>query len=245
MKEYGRIMRLFCISLCFSISVLHADTRIGISFYNPPFVFNTEQGLDIDLMNAICQKIHSKCTFVQLKYTDLFAALKNKKIDIAIGALSITDEKLQNFYFSMPYLLNHGQFLIANKDTIKTIADLHGQKVGVFQGDKNGTIYYDYLVANYANKLQIVTYDNTNRLIADFQNNTLEALFINEDAARYWVHNSFGKLKTLGKPVTLGSGLAIVALPENKPLIQQINTALEDMENNGDYLRLYKTYIAL
>lgn len=243
MRIYGRIIRAFYACLFLYIPVLHAEIKIGISYYNPPFVFNTKQGLDIDLMNEICQKTLGQCTFVQLKYADLFSALRNKQIDLAIGALSITDEKLHEFYFSMPYLLNRGQFLIADTNNAKSINDLHGQKVGVFQGDKNGTLYSGYLQSNYANQFQTIPYDNVNKMIADFQNKALDALFVNEDSALYWVHNSFGKLKLLGPPADLGSGLAIVALPENKKLIQQINMVLEEIENNGDYLRLYRTYI--
>lgn len=244
MKEYVKIIRLFCISLCFYMPVLQADDiKIGISYYNPPFIFNTKQGLDIDLMNVICQKINRKCTFLQMKYTDLFSSLKSREIELAIGALSITDEKKSDFYFSLPYMLNSGQFLIDNKDNIKSIDDLAGQKVGVFRGDKNGALYYDYLVNTYGNQFQIISYDNANQLIADFQNNTLQALFVNQDSARYWVYTSFGKLKTLGVPVVLGDGIAIAALPENKDLVQQINKVLQELETNGDYLRLYKTYI--
>lgn len=243
MKDYGKMIRLLCICFCFYIPALYADIKIGISYYNPPFIFNAKQGLDIDLMNEICQKIKTPCSFVQMKYTDLFLSLKNKQIDLAIGALSITEEKKSDFYFSLPYMLNKAQFLIDNKENINSIDDLAGQKVGVFRGDKNGALYYDYLVNTYGNQFQVTSYDNANQLIADFQNNTLQGLFINEDSARYWVQTSLGKLKTIGTPVVLGEGIAIVALPENKDLVQQINKVLQDMEANGDYLRLYKTYI--
>ena len=206
MKGCSRYLISFCLCLCLLVTKLHADINVGVVMFYPPFVYNTEQGFDIDLIKKICQHMKTKCTLMPMTFEDLFKALDNRRVDIIIGGLNINNTRLLKYIFSYPYLLNKGQFLTFSHENIKTIDDLKNKKVGVITGSANGDIYYNYLTQKYNDTFKIVPYSQVRTFISDFENGTISSVFIHSIVAHYWVQNSQGALKTLGDPIILGAG---------------------------------------
>ncbi|KTC93924.1 transporter substrate-binding domain-containing protein [Legionella cincinnatiensis] len=224
-----------------SISTVHAEIKIGTIHYYPPFIINKYQGFDIELMNYLCKKIKTKCSFVQMKDTELFKALENRKVNLVVAGIMIPPHSKGNFIFSLPYLSVRAVFIVPNQSSLQQEEDLHGKKVGA-ANDLNGEVFVDYLQTNFHNQLQVKKYDSADALINDLENGSLSAAFVREFYANYWQNNGLANIRVLGQPRAVGNGMAIVALPEERPLIDKINKELQTIENNGDYLKLYKTY---
>lgn len=220
-----------------------ADVKVGVITYNPPFVFSLNQGFDIDLVNMVCQRLKMTCSLIQLPYSQVFNALNEGKIDLLIGGITVPDDGLKNYIATMPYLVSRGQFLVLKSDKLKSINDLNGGKVGVMKGDAYSTASYEYLEHNYHGKLTINTYDNPKTLLAAFTDGVIDAVFINESSAHYWHQMSQGQFNLLGAPITFGHGIAFVALPKQRELIDKINHVLQDIQNDGSYVKLYKAYL--
>lgn len=106
--------------------------------FQPMEYTNKEGGLigyDIDLGYRISNELGSQAEFRNIPWDNLFKALEDKKIDMIISGVTITDERKQKYSFSDQYL-NVGQVVITQQsnNTINSASTLQGKKIGVQQG---------------------------------------------------------------------------------------------------------------
>ncbi|KTD10983.1 arginine-binding periplasmic protein [Legionella gratiana] len=236
-------MRVISYILLFflSIATVHAEIKIGTIHYYPPFIINKYQGFDIDLMNYLCQRMKIKCSYTQMNEKELFPALQNQKVNLIIAGIMISPQREANYLFSLPYLRSRGVFIVPKQSNLKQITDLNGKKVGA-SNDLNGEVFIDYLQTRFQNRLKIKKYDSVDALINALENGSLSAAFVHESYANYWNNNGLANIRVLGRPRSVGDGVAIVAMPEEQDLVEKINKELQGIENNGIYLNLYRTY---
>lgn len=236
-----RISLLFFCFLFLSTPT-YADIRVGTVFFYPPFVLGPIQGFDIDLLRDLCERMKQNCPLYPMEYNKLFSALSEDKIDIVIAAIIITPSRRQRFIFSLPYMLSTGQFLVRKNDPIKTTDELQNKKIGLVFGDRS--LFYAYLSNTYDNEIEITLYNDMEDVINALNNGEIAATLLPEETAEYWEENGGNLFRKLGKSFMIGDGMAIMAMPKNAPLIQEINTQLQAMEKDNAYLNLYHTYFS-
>lgn len=222
----------------------NSNIKVGTLFFDPPFVLSLGEGFDIDLVRLLCKGLNEQCELIPMDFNKLYSALNSGKIDIAIGGISISSDREQNYIFSLPYMICKRQFLVLQSSQIKTMDDLNGTTVGVIEGDPHGGVSYQYLVSNYQGKFQIKQYDDMEDLVTALSSGAISAAFLHRSSVLYWVQNGGNQFKPLGQVLILGDGIGIMALPKNQPLIQRINDQLQAMEKDNVYLNLYKTYFS-
>lgn len=233
---------LFSLLLSITTYSAHADIRVGTVFLYPPFVMSSNQGFDIEFIRLLCQRMNTPCTFVPMDFNQLFTALDNGSIDIAVSGLVISEVREQKYIFSLPYMLSKGQFLISKNNNVDSLDDLKGQKIGVIRGGQDDGVFMGYLKANYPGFFEPVRFDDIEDLITALSSKSISAAFVHESTALYWEQNGGGQFKTLGNPTIVGDGIAIMASPQKAALIQQFNQQIQATEQDGSYLSLYKTY---
>ncbi|HHF7349938.1 TPA: transporter substrate-binding domain-containing protein [Legionella feeleii] len=234
--------------LCFMLSAPpgYADTnvKVGTVFFDPPFVMSINQGFDIDLIRTIFQRMKTSYEIIPMDYNQLFTALNDGTIDIAIGGISISPDREAVYIFSLPYMVSKGQFLILKNSGIKSIDNLLGGKVGVIRGEEQAGVFYNYLSVKYTNQFQLMKFDDMEDIITALSNKSITAAFLNQPTAAYWEQNGGGQFKALGEPAIIGSGYGIMALSTNSALIGTINQQLQGIEKDNTYLNLYGTYFS-
>ncbi|MDI9818723.1 MULTISPECIES: transporter substrate-binding domain-containing protein [unclassified Legionella] len=239
MKKICLILLTFC---CF-YTFANTKIRIGVPLFAPPFVSADKtymaEGFDIDLMNAICIRLQWQCEYLPMKYTSLFSALEEKKIDFAIGGIVIPD-KQQAFLFSLPYLVCQGSFILPKKNPAAKVIDLQGKRVGALIGRG----YIDYLSQNFIGQFTVVPYPIQADLVADLHDGKIDAAFINYFSALYVEHEYPEQVKLLKEHFEVGDGLGIVSLPGNKALMDQVNHVLLQFQSDGTYVGLYNYHFA-
>lgn len=235
---------LLCFVLSTSPSYADANIKVGTVFFDPPFVMSINQGFDIDLIRTIFQRMKMSYEIIPMDYNQLFTALNDGTIDIAIGGISIAPGREAIYIFSLPYMVSKGQFLILKNGAIKSVDDLQSGKVGVIRGEEQGGVFYNYLTTNYMDQFQIMKFDDMEDIITALSNKSIAAAFLNQPTAAYWEQNGGGQFKALGQPAIIGSGYGIMALSANATLIGTINQQLQGMEKDSTYLNLYGTYFS-
>ena len=224
--------------------MLQSHIKIRTLIYDPPFVISSESGFDIDLLRLLCKRLQEQCQVMPMNENQLYQALKNGKVDLAIAGISISDVRKVDYIFSLPYLLSKWQFLTLKESAIKSTSDLRGKTVGVIHDELSGGILYDYLRNNYPGHFKINQYDNVEDLFEALSNKTISAAFFYHSDLTFWNQNNGNLFKPLGPVVTIGEGIAIIALPKNRELIARINDGLRGMEKDNSYLELYKMYFS-
>ncbi len=227
-------MLFFC-NLSFAAN---PTVTVGTPLFNPPYVMvsgSTVAGFDIDLMNAICARLQWNCNYLPLKFPLLLDAVANNKVDFAIGSIVMTSERRQRFNFSIPYLICDGGFSLLAGNSINSVNDLRGKRVGVLKARE----YYQYLSENFINQFTIVPYDQYQNIFLDLKSGKIDAVFGNYFSALYLDHQYPSELKILPQHFQVGEGLGIIASPSNQDKLEQINQVLLQFQADGTFVGLY------
>jgi lysine-arginine-ornithine-binding protein len=203
-------------------------------------------GFDIDLGNAICAQLKVKCVWVETAFDSIIPALKARKFDGVLSAMTVNEKRKENVAFS-DRLYNSPNRLIAKKDSglLPTAESLKGKRVGVAQGSTQEA----YVKAAWApHGVTMVSYTNQDLLYPDLVSGRIDASLTDAVVA------DIGFLQTprntgfafAGDTVQdeklLGQGIAIGLRKDDLELIQAINGALAEMHRNGTYDAIQKKY---
>ncbi|HAT8180114.1 TPA: transporter substrate-binding domain-containing protein [Legionella pneumophila] len=218
---------------------------IGTLSYNPPFEIqvnnsskkNEFYGFEIELMNEICQRINAKCQYKPLLFEQILAEVNSGAINLGIGSINITPERSERFLFSLPYKASYHQFLVPSNSNIKKIDDLKGKTIGIHLGSPTA----DYLMVYFNNTIQFKYYETFMDLLNGLTDPQVSAIVTNSDQAQYWASNT-PDCKLLGDSFPFGIGFGVVARLDQAELIEKINQALIDIENDGTYLKIYNLF---
>lgn len=105
-----------------------AVLKVGSDTASPPMEFidpatGAIVGFDIDVVNAICEKINCKVEFISTGWDGIFTALQEGQFDLVASGVSITEERLQVMDFSEPYIVNGQAILVRADDAALTVDD--------------------------------------------------------------------------------------------------------------------------
>lgn len=179
----NRTAKLFVTALAFApLASFAQDTstiRWGIDPTYPPFEAKQPDGslagFDIDLRNAICEQLHAKCVWVEQGFDGMIPALRARKFDVIMSAMTATDERLKQIDFSNKLYASPGALVAPVGSTLlPTAASLAGKRIGIDQG----TTQEAYAKAEWATKgVTIVSYQNQDQVYQDLVNGRLDATF--------------------------------------------------------------------
>jgi polar amino acid transport system substrate-binding protein len=94
-----------------------------------------EEGVDIDLAAAIADELGVKLRIINADFDGFSLAIQNGQADMAIAAITITEERKESLDFSDPYT-NACQYILkrASDSALKNFNNLAGYKIGVHLG---------------------------------------------------------------------------------------------------------------
>lgn len=239
-------MRYFIYGLfLLTSSILHAETlKIGTVSFGPPFEMAADNnhhffGFDIDLMQEICTRIQASCQFSNMTFEQLFSRLDNDNIDLAIGAISITNLRQKSYLFSLPYLVSSGQFVTKKTTTIHSLQDIQGKKIGVVKG----TVFAELIQGMFSQAISIDEFDAVADLLEALADDDVDIIMLDSGTSDYWVANN-NDYQVVGKHIPVGTGYGIMANKKSSALIKRVDEALLSVQNDGTFLKIYQRYFS-
>ena len=218
--------------------------RIGTNAEYPPFEFKegTEfTGVDMDLAKAIAEKLGYKLEIIDMEFDSLIPSLASKKIDMAISAITITDERKGQVDFSEPYYMAN-QVIIAKPDSkvmIAKLEDLAKYKVGA-QNGTTGQLYLDSLLVKtkLMKENDLKKYSTNIEAITDMLNGNIDFVIIDNSAAE-----GYAKKKPLKTVFSIETNESYgIAFPKESPYLSQVNTILSEMKKSGAFTDILAKY---
>lgn len=213
--------------------------KVGTSGGYFPFTYfeNDElKGFEIDVWNAIGEKLNADIEFKTAKFSGLFGMLETKKIDTISNQITMTDKRVAKYYFATPYVFDGAQ-IVVHKDTegISSLDDLKGKKLGVGLGTNYSDIVRAY---DKNNEIEVVTYegngfeqDVTLKRIAGFVQDRISAVELIKKANL--------PLKLVGEPIeVLTNSFPFLKTEENKALVADIDKAIESLRADGTLAKI-------
>ena len=107
--------------------------KIGTEGTYAPFTYHDTDGklvgFDVEIGEAVAQKLGVKAEFLEGKWDGLIAGLDANRYDAVINQVGITEARKQKYDFSEPYIASKAVLIVrADDDSIKGFADLKGKK---------------------------------------------------------------------------------------------------------------------
>ena len=206
---------------------------VGIDPSYPPFESlspqGTLQGYDVDLAQAIADRLSVQPVFVSLDVGGIYEAVMAGKLDVAISSLAPAPEYTERLSFSHAYF-NAGQVIVVrgNGEGVRELRDLDGQVVGV-EASSEGDVRLREL-APQVGRLDVHPYSSQEALFDGFRRGEVTALVVDRVAAMMQAQREGGTVTDV--PLS-DEPFVIVSRRWDSTLSSAIDQALADLQKSG------------
>lgn len=203
---------------------------VGSDATAPPMEsMNKEGGLsgyDIDLGYRLANEMGVKIEFRNVPWDYIFQELKDKKIDMIISSVTITDERKKLYDFSDPYI-NAGQIIVSRKDNpITSTAQLKGKKISVQKGTTN-----EKEAVKFTSPDLVMSYDDFIAATKALADGKVDAMISDLTLAKGFI-GEYSNLKITSDPFT-NEYYGIVVRKGDTSLLKKVNEALGVLRVKG------------
>ena len=253
MKKFAAF--LISIMLVLSmVSVASADTLsdikekgtlvVGASVAFPPYEVywtNPETGVeepagfDMSLAKGIADELGVELVIADQSFAGLITALRAGEIDMIISGMAIREDRLEVVDFTMPYYTGAQIMLVRSEDfdTLKTVEDMTGKKVGA----QLGGLQVGILEEQFANAEPYVM-EKVPLMILDLLQGQLDGVLLADMVAKNYMVLNPGMLAISEVPVdynTSGGAGVAVAKGDNEALLEVLNAYIEKVTTDGTF----------
>lgn len=194
-------------------------------------------GFDNQLLRAMAKKLGLQVRFVGTNFAGLLAQVASRRFDVGSASIKATDARRRTVAFTNGYDFGYYALVVPPGSAIKKFTDLaEGQRIGVVQG----TVEESYVVDTL--QLQPVKYPDFVTVYAALKARQLDA----------WVAPSLQAQTVMrsGDPATIvantfspGSFVAYAVAKDNQPLLDALNSALDEVIRDGTWTKLYNEWV--
>ena len=238
------------IGLTGAASSMAQEVKVGFAAEPyPPFTSLDASGKwvgwEVEFADAVCKEAKLDCVITPVAWDGIIPALTSKKIDMIVGSMSITEERLKTIDFSDKYY-NTPTGIIGRKDDKfeATPEGLSGKILGV----QVATVHQDYANKHFADTAaQIKEYQTQDEANQDLAAGRIDAVqadalaldaFLKSDAGACCEH----KGNVADDVAILGPGVGIGLRKEDTELKGKLNAAIKAIRENGTYDAFSKKY---
>lgn len=148
-------------------------------------------GFDIDLAEAVSEKLGFKVQFQPIDWDMKETELQNGTIDAIWNGYSATDERREKVAFSIPYMENQQVLVTKKSKQIRSVEDMKDKTLGAQAGSSG---YLDFeaqpdLLKNRVKDQKANQYQSFNEALIDLKNNRIDALLIDRVYANYYLQS--------------------------------------------------------
>ncbi|UAW98626.1 ABC transporter substrate-binding protein [Halopseudomonas nanhaiensis] len=244
MKSYKKVLLAAAAAMLFQVPAMAEETlRIGTEGAYPPFNLIDKSGevvgFDIDIANALCEKMEVKCTVVTSDWDGIIPALNTRRFDFLVASMSITDERKQAVDFTDPYYTNKLQFVAPKKSDFKVDEEsLKGKTIGA----QRATIAGQWLEDNLGDVVDVRLYDTQENAYLDMNSGRIDGVLADNFVQYEWLQSESGSdFEFKGEPVFDNDKIGI-AVRKGDPLRERLNEALAEIIEDGTYEEINAKY---
>ncbi len=228
---------------------------VGIAPIIPPFAYikdgsdgseknNHENivGFDMELAKEIAATRGETLQIKTMYFSDIIPAVESGEIDIALCAITITDERKQLINFSLPYY-EASQVVIIRKDDeefedITTKEELgRNKQIASLKGSTGAA-----LAKSIARNREVVEVNSWQIAISHLLSNKVDAVIVDLGPAKVFLEQYEGKLDILEIEFEKESyGVAVGK--KNRELLASVNETISRLINSGQYIEMVAKYI--
>lgn len=203
----------------------------------PPYEFrdtatgkNEIIGFDVDIAKYISKELGFELEIRDLDFNGLIPALQSRRADFAMAGMTPTAERRKNVDFSDIYYEAKNTIIAKKGSNLTQPEDLAAKKVGVQLGSTQEKAAKEFKGVN------LVALNKTSEIIQEVKASRINAAIIEDTIAKGFIANN-PDLEFNTIPNTGEAGSAI-AFPKSSNLVENFNSVLHKMKENGEIERL-------
>jgi len=233
MKQLLALLFALSLSLAAAYDLGGRVLIVGTDATYPPFQSVDETGaivgFDIDIVNAICERINCVAQFKNTLWDGIFAALEAGDFDMVASGVSITEARQQLFDFSDPYHIVTQAITVRVEDEGLTLEDF---KAGDFLlGSQTGTTNAQ-LAEELFGRDRVRLYDTFGAAMLALVNGDVDGVVIDNTAADAFVQQYAGQVAITVTGVFGDDPLGFV-FRQGDELVDAINAGLAIVKAEG------------
>ncbi|EOU1827992.1 transporter substrate-binding domain-containing protein [Clostridium perfringens] len=212
---------------------------VGLSADYAPYEFHIMKdgkdqivGLDIDIAKEVAKNLGVDLEIKEMEFGAIIQSVKNGMIDMGISGITPDEKRKEAVDFSDIYYEAEQGILINkdnkdNKESIKGIGDLKGKKVGAQMGSIQAEI------AKGIEGADVKLLDNVNTLILELKTGKLDAIITELPVAKI-ASEVNSELAVADEVIKNSEGGSAIAIQKgNKDLVDEVNSTIKELKENG------------
>jgi arginine/ornithine transport system substrate-binding protein len=230
------------------------ELRVAIDPTYKPFTYKTDSGepagFDVDVANALCDELKSKCVFVEQAWDGMIPGLQAKKYDVIISSMSITEERKQAVDFTGKYYNTPSCVVVkAALNLGPEAANFKDKKLGVLKASTQEKYAMGELQPAGAT---IVPYDAQDQVYLDIKSGRLDGTVADvvevgggflstPDGKDYACAGS--RIPVEFEEKYFGSGVGVALRKEDSALRDALNAGIKAIRDSGKWKELADKHV--
>ncbi|NLG09722.1 MAG: basic amino acid ABC transporter substrate-binding protein [Deinococcales bacterium] len=206
---------------------------VGSDTTYPPFETVDQDGnivgFDIDVVNAICERINCVAQFQTTAWDGIFAALANGEFDMIASGITITEERARVVEFTDPYHEVNQAVAVRTADADLTLEDFTSGNARL--GSQTGTTNA-ILAEELVGRDNLSLYDDFNLAIQALLSGDIDGVMIDDTSADAFVEQYAGQIVAAVRNVESGEKLGFAVQPGDE-LVDALNAGLAQIREDG------------
>lgn len=199
-----------------------------------PLSFKDEHGhavgFELDLAKAVAKEMNADIKVETMHFGEIISAVKNKKVDMGISAITIRDERKEHVTFSDPYYKMSGYSIIVKKDSgLRGEGAIKGKTVATLQGSTSEAKVKELGPA------KIKSMGDYNRVFDAVEKGEADAGITDEPASIYGLKAGRSSKLTIVGLIPAEDNFGIAVSKDNQKLADEVNQALKKIMSDGTY----------
>ena len=219
-------------------TLLHeGELTVILSPDYPPFENTNEngdiEGFEVDLFKAVAEEMGLTYTPVTMQFDAIIPAIvAGGQGDVGVSGFSVDPERAKEIAFTESfYIDNQAVAVMDSSDITKENAKEELNKEGVKIAVQTGTTGEDYVKENFPNATPS-GYGNSTDCFAAMQSGQADAVCTNLAVVDRMIADAYPDAKIVYEEAT-GEEYAAVVNQDNPGLVEAIDDALDELEDNG------------
>lgn len=210
----------------------------------PPYEYYDGEsivGIDAEIAQAIADKLGMELKIEDMEFNSIINAVQNGSVDFGMAGMTVTEDRLKSVDFSDSYATGVQVVIVKEDSDIASVDDLTGKKIGV-QLSTTGDIYASDTPDNGGfGEENVEKYSKGADAVIALTQGKIDAVIIDNEPAKEFVKANEG-LKIL-ETEFVSEDYAIAFAKNNTELKDKVNTALNQLINDGTVQKIIDKYI--
>ena len=193
-------------------------------------------GIDADIAQAIADKLGMKLEIQDMDFSSIITAVQSGKADIGLAGMTVDPDREKNVNFTDSYATGIQVIIVPEDSDIAGPDDLEGKLIGV----QEGTTGHMYCSDDYGED-SVKAYTTGANAVEALKTGKVDCVVIDNEPAKEFVAANDG-LKIVDTEYVEEDYAGIVA-KENEDLLKKVNTALQELKDDGTIQSIINKYI--